>query len=115
MTGSLSPHTFILGAYDYTYNNYWSFEPSILVKYMQPNITQLDIGLKTEYNDRLWAGVNYRTNGDIATLFGYNIGDRFIIGYSYDIVNSNLNDYSSSTHEFLLGINFMSLSQDQLK
>ena len=70
MTGSLSPHVYILGAYQHTINDFWSVEPSVLVKYMDPTPTQFDIGLKTEYNDRLWAGLNYRSNGDMAALFG---------------------------------------------
>jgi len=114
MTGSLSPHVYVLGAYQHTINGFWNVEPSVLVKYMDPTPTQFDIGLKTEYNDRLWAGLNYRSNGDIAALFGYNIGERFIVGYSYDIVNADINDYSSSSHEFMIGINFVPVKEQQL-
>ena len=50
----------------------------------------------------------------MAALFGYNIGERFIVGYSYDIVNADINDYSSSSHEFMIGINFVPVKEQQI-
>ena len=39
----------------------------------------------------------------IAALLGYNINDRFNIGYSYGMPSSATSSYSGS-HEFLLGV-----------
>lgn len=113
-TGSLDPHIYILGGYNHKFNNYWSLEPSVLIKHVSPSPTQFDIGVKTEYSDKLWFGLNYRSNGDLAGLFGYNIGERFIVGYSYDIVNADINNYSSSSHEIMIGINFLPLEEIEI-
>ena len=113
-SGSLNPHFYLLGAYNYEINQFWQVDPNLLIKYVNPSQTQFDFGLKTLYDDRFWVGVNYRSNGDVATLFGYNIGERFNIGYSYDIVNADINDYSSSSHEFMIGINFVPLEEKEL-
>ena len=94
-------------------NAFWSLEPSLLLKTVVPT-TQLDAGIKAIYNDKLWGGLNYRDNGDIAALLGYSIQERFLIGYSYDIINSNLRDYSSGWHEFMLGTRFSPANESDI-
>ena len=111
--GSLARHYFVLGAYTHKLNAFWSLEPSLLFKTVAPT-TQLDVGLKAIYNEKLWGGLNYRDNGDMAALLGYSIQERFLIGYSYDIINSNLSGYSSGSHEFMLGIRFSPANESEI-
>ena len=66
------------------------------------------------YQNKLWLGTNYRTSGDIGVLLGYSIGNRYLIGYSYDMISSNLGDYTSGSHEFVLGIKFAPVSEEQI-
>ena len=42
----------------------------------------------------------------IAALLGYNINDRFNIGYSYGMPSSAASNYFSGSHEFMLGVRF---------
>jgi hypothetical protein len=42
----------------------------------------------------------------IAALLGYNINDRFNVGYSYGIPSSVTSNYYSGSHEFMLGVRF---------
>ena len=53
--------------------------------------------------------MNYKMNNDlssIAALLGYNINERFNIGYSYGIPSSSNSAYYSGSHEFMLGVRF---------
>ena len=104
--GSLNRHFFVLGAYRHKINTYWELEPSVLLKAVSPSPVQIDIGLKALYNNKLWFGTGYRNNGDIAALLGYEILERFVVGYSYDLPTSTISNYSSGSHEFMLGIKF---------
>jgi len=113
-TGSLSRHIYVLGSYRYSANEKWNIEPSLLLKSVAPLPAQLDFGVKVVYDKKLWFGGDYRTNGDIGALFGYSINDRYIIGYSYDILNAELSDYSTGSHEFMFAIRLMPLKEESI-
>ncbi len=100
--GSLARHIYVLGAYKHSFNPYWAVEPSILIKTVSGAPMQLDLGFKTTYSDNLWAGINYRNNGELSALVGYSIQERYIIGYSYDMMS-----LLGPSHEFMLGIRFL--------
>jgi hypothetical protein len=70
---------------------------------------QLDLGVKTTYNDNLWLGMNYRNNGELAALVGYSIQERYIIGYSYDMMS-----LLGPSHEFMLGIRFVEAEESEV-
>jgi type IX secretion system PorP/SprF family membrane protein len=104
--GKLSQHIYVLGAYKHDFNPSWSIEPSLLLKTVGAAPLQLDFGIKTSYNDKLWFGIDYRNNGEMAALLGYSIQDRYMIGYSYDIPSSDMSGYAGGSHEFMLGVKF---------
>ena len=107
--GSLERHIYVLGAYEHAFNPYWSVEPSVLIKTVSGAPMQLDLGIKTTYNDNLWVGMNYRNNGELAALVGYSIQERYIIGYSYDMMSA-----LGASHEFMLGIRFIALEESDI-
>ena len=84
-----------------------SLEPNIFVKAVEGAPTQVDFGVKTQYKDLVWFGTNYQVNNDLsslAILLGYNINNRFNIGYSYGLPTSSYSSYYSGSHEFMLGV-----------
>ena len=105
--GKLVRHYYILGAYKHQIDPFWSVEPSLLLKTAGSSPTQFDIGVKGTYDDKLWFGTGYRTNGDIACILGYTFNERYVLGYSYDISTGELGTVSDGSHEFMLGIRFM--------
>ena len=113
LDGSLSRHIYAMGLYHIRINNYWDIEPSMLFKYTSSE-SILDIGAKTIYKDNFWMGLDYRTNGDLSALFGVNLKDRYMIGYSYDILTSSLNEFSSGSHEFMFGLSFFPFTEKQI-
>jgi len=106
-TGSLSNHMYIMGSYKISANEEWNIEPAFLLQSVSPSPMQWDFGVKVIYDKKLWFGADYRSTGDIGALFGYSINDRYLIGYSYDVLNSELSDYSSGSHEFMLAIKLL--------
>ena len=107
--GRLARHIYVLGSYSYEINSGVSIEPSFFLKSVEGANTQIDFGIKSEYKSIIWLGMNYKMNNDlssISALLGYNINDRFNIGYSYGIPSSATSNYYSGSHEFMLGIKF---------
>ena len=113
LDANLARHINVMGLYNVELNYYWDIQPSILFKSVLDQ-SQLDIGLKTIYNDNLWVGMDYRNNGDISALLGFYIQDRYIVGYSYDIPNTEINSYTSGSHEFMFGITFRPSTEKQI-
>ena len=106
--GKLDRHYYIVGAYKHEINPFWSIEPTVLFK-SSSTTNQFDVGIRGIWDDKLWLGTSYRSNGDISAIAGYTISDRYTIGYSVDMLNK-----LGMSHEFVLGIKFLGLQQDQL-
>ena len=114
-SGNLSRHIYAMGAYTQKLNSKWEIEPSFLLKSVDPAPAQLDLGLRGIFDKKIWFGGNYRSTGDIGAIFGYSVNDRYMIGYSYDILNSELADYSSGSHEFMLAIKLRTTDPKSIK
>lgn len=113
MDGSLARHIYVMGMYNIEVDHYWDLQPSVLFKTVS-NQNQIDMGLKTIYSDKFWMGMDYRTNGDIVALLGFMIQDKFMIGYSYDVANSDMNIATTGSHEFMFGVTFRPSTQNQI-
>ena len=111
---NLERHFYVLGAYKHSFNPFWSIEPSLLLKSVKAAPLQADFGVKTTYDDRLWFGMDYRNNGEMAVLLGYSIKERYLIGYSYDIPSSDMSVSSSGSHEFMIGIRFLAANESEI-
>lgn len=103
----LSRHYFLMGGYKIKTSGLFTFDPSFLVKYVEPTPVQFELSARATYNKAIWLGGSYRMNDAIAVLVGYNYLDNISFGYSYDILTSGLNKYSSGSHEIMVGIRFM--------
>ena len=105
--GKLASHIYVLGSYTYDINSEISIEPSFFLRSVAGAKTQIDFGVKSEYKEMFWLGMNYKMNNyfsSIAALLGYNINDRFNIGYSYGMPSSATSNYNTGSHEFMLGV-----------
>ena len=105
--GKLASHIYVLGSYTYDINTEISIEPSFFLRAVAGANTQIDFGVKSEYKELFWLGMNYHMNNylsSVAVLLGYNINNRFNIGYSYGMPSSSTSNYYSGSHEFILGV-----------
>jgi type IX secretion system PorP/SprF family membrane protein len=82
------------------------FKPSFLLKYQKAAPLQADLNLHFLFNDILWLGVSYRTMDAVAIMLEVNVMRWMRIGYAYDITLSKLSNYSSGSHEIMIGIDF---------
>ena len=107
IASKLEDHYFINGAYRIRPTESIEIEPSFLVKVLKPVPTQLDIGLKVTYKQLLWIGGAFRSKDAYSAMLGLCIQKHITFAYAHDFTFSNLKNYSSGTHEILVGIKFI--------
>lgn len=97
-------HYYVTGGYRFLLSEDWKVEPSFMVKYVSPVPTKIDLTATVRYRDAFWLGASYRTNDAWCAMLGYWYKQSFQFGYSYDIITSNLRNYSTGTHEVMLAV-----------
>jgi len=98
-------HYYLMAGYDYAINADLSLQPNVLIK-SDIASTQVDINLIGMYKNTFWFGVSGRSEA-VAPMLGYrhelNSGQSAIrVGYSYDVTLTDINNYSSGSHEIML-------------
>ncbi|MCB0395902.1 MAG: type IX secretion system membrane protein PorP/SprF [Flavobacteriales bacterium] len=109
----MSGHKFIMAGYRFKVKQKLVVEPSILVRHVTPVPVQIDAGLTFDFMDRVKFGAQYRTDDAISVIVGYNFKRKMYFGYSYDFTTSELKNYSSGTHEILLGYRFVKYEEEE--
>jgi hypothetical protein len=66
---------------------------------------QTDINAKLYYSDEYWFGLSYRTNNTLVTMLGVSV-NMFYFGYAFDASLGAIRNYSSGSHELMLGLRF---------
>ncbi len=104
--GRLTGHYFLMGGYNYDINENFRLQPSVLIKYVNPVPPQAEVFLNATYKEMLSAALSYRTSDAIGLTLSYTHKNYLTLGYSYDVTTSDLGNYSSGSHEVMLGIRF---------
>ena len=78
----------------------------MMVKYVWPAPVQVDLNLRVMYSDFVWAGISYRNKDAINLVVEYLFDNTFEIGYAFDYTISEIKNYSSNSHEVIIGVRF---------
>jgi type IX secretion system PorP/SprF family membrane protein len=95
-----------MGGYRIPFGADLRLEPSVLLRYVDPVPSQADLTATLRYRDMVWVGATYRTQDAVCLTVGYWLKRTFQFGYSYDMTTSDLQRYSSGTHEVMLAVTF---------
>ncbi len=96
-------HYYLTGGYNFRLNDDFILQPSLLAKGTERSPAQLDVNAKAVYKNNYWLAVSYRTSQSAIAIIGIKY-KRYYIGYAFDYAFSNLSNYSTGSHEFMLGI-----------
>lgn len=103
---TLARHYYVMAGYNKMVGSDLELRPSILVK-TDASSTQLDANFSVMYKNMFWGGASYRVKDAIVPMLGYQkvmtSGSTFRIGYSYDLTTSKIKNYSSGSHELMVG------------
>ncbi len=98
-------HYYVTAGYAFQLGNPdWEIEPSVFVK-SDAASTQFDGNIRVIYQKMFWGGVTYRLTDAIAPIIGFQKSG-FKVGYSYDVTTSDIKNYSSGSHEIMIGYCF---------
>ena len=109
----LEPHFYGLVGYKFDLSEDFKIEPSLMVKYVTPAPVKIDGGVRLIYQEMIWIAGSFRSNDAITATLGYLYNDWLMVGYSYDFTTTRLKNYSSGTHEIMIGLRFKNVSKSQ--
>jgi type IX secretion system PorP/SprF family membrane protein len=105
-------HFYTFGSYNLEIGGRTELEPSLLFKISEQLKPQADIGISYIYDQRLWAGLTYRTGG----CFIMNMRFRYIpdhskwiqlfFGYAIDLTLNEIQSVTYGTHELTVALKF---------
>ena len=99
-------HYFGTVGYAYEINQDIVLRPSVLVKYVQNAPVEADFNLNVLLGQLIWVGGSYRTNDSFVGILELQLSKQWRLGYSYDFTFTDVKNYSSGSHEIMLGYDF---------
>jgi len=83
-------------------SNSVKFKPALLTKMVEGAPLQVDVSGNFMFYDKFMLGIAYRWSASMSAMAGFQITDGLYIGYGYDKETTNLDNYSSGSHEIFL-------------
>jgi type IX secretion system PorP/SprF family membrane protein len=99
-------HYYFSSGYVFPVSESIKLKPSVMVKAVSGAPLIADVTLQALFMDVFWLGFSYRTEDSFSGLATFQITPQLRFGYSYDYTTTELNNYSSGTHEINLGYDF---------
>lgn len=81
-------------------------KPSVLVKYVDNAPVEADFNINFLLANTVWIGGSYRTGDSFVGILELQLSKKLRLGYSYDFTFTDIKDYSSGSHEIMLGYDF---------
>lgn len=94
-------HYYLVGGYQFTFNENFDFQPSFLIE-SDGYANQLEANFNVIYNNKIWGGVSYRVGSAIIGMFGLELFEDVKVGYAYDFTTTALREYGSGSHELMI-------------
>ncbi|MEO0405646.1 MAG: type IX secretion system membrane protein PorP/SprF, partial [Bacteroidota bacterium] len=99
-------HAFLTGGMVFEVNNYTYFKPAFLVKAVNGAPVSFDLTANFMFYEKFWIGAMYRFQDAVGLLLQYEINNKLHVGYAYDYSITDLGDYTTGSHEIMLGLDF---------
>ena len=93
---------YLIAGYVFDINDYIKFKPALLTKMVKGAPLQVDVSSNFMFFDKLTLGVAYRWSASVSAMAGFQVSDGLYIGYGFDKETTNLQKYSSGSHEIFL-------------
>lgn len=102
---TIDRHYYTMLSYEKKLDDNWTVFPSMLLK-TTTNYNQIDANVNFKLKDKIWFGGSYRQDFGPTIYVGIDFGKLFSV-YSFDISTNEVSDYSSGSHEFTIGYDFI--------
>lgn len=109
----LSQHMVGSASYRYEFENSdFAVQPIIIYQSLPVIDNRIDMLLKGEYKERVWAQVGYQSTENLNFALGFDFGP-FGVGYSYEMNNSELSNVASNNNEIILRLRFVPIKEKE--
>jgi len=102
----LDRHLVLFGGLTLDAGDKLAVEPSFMLRAVTGAPIQIDFSSRLIYDKKYWFGLTYRTRAAWIAMIGFDISDHFVLGYGFDYSTTELQSFSSGTHEVILGWKF---------
>ena len=95
-------HYYLTGGYVFDLSEDVKLRPTTLLKYTDGAPLSVDISSTFIFNEKFYLGANYRIDDAVGAFVDFQVLPSFRIGYGYEYTLSDLQPYTSGSHEILL-------------
>jgi len=100
-------HFFAYAGYVFNINENVKLKPNVLLKYVGGAPAQIDLNANAMFYDRFGVGVSYRSLDALSVIGELQFPQTYFrVGYSYDLVHTDLFGQQFGTHELTLNYRF---------
>ncbi len=100
-------HFFAIGGALFGITPNWQIRPSAQLRMIQGSPISADLTATAIWNQRLWAGLNYRLEESASVFVQFKIIGELKLGYAFDLTTNRLNQRTAGSHEILLSYGFV--------
>ena len=101
-----TPHLFLSTGYNHSIGQTMSINTTLLLKKMSPAPLSTELSIVANFDENLFGGLVYRHKSAIGVTGGFNINDKFRLGYSVDFSINKVRYASNGGHELILRYRF---------
>lgn len=105
-------HIYLNGGYVFAWE-LLKLKPSTMVKWVTGLPLSVDVSLNLMYKDRLEFGIFYRNSDAVGGMFHLVVSQGLSLGYAYDYIVSDLNNFSTGSHEMFVRFQLKSKKEDE--
>ncbi len=88
-----------------------SVKPSVLGLVQMNNSLVMDYNVKAYFQNKVIAGLSYRSIESLVVLMGFNINETFTVNYSYEASVGQFRKFNDGSHELVLAARFRNLKK----
>ena len=104
--GKLYRHYNITANYKWMTGDYIYVIPNAMVRLIENSPAEFDMGVKLDYQDKMWWALNFRVNQFWSLQAGIKLFDRLRAAYSYDYYTTPIGVFSGGSGAHEIGLQF---------
>jgi len=104
-------HFFVIGGLIYDINESIKFKPAFLLKHVVGAPLVVDLSTNFMFYEKFRLGVSYRWDDSFSGLVGFQLSPGLLIGYSYDYTTTELQQFTTGSHEIMFRFELISLEK----
>lgn len=102
---------YAIAGYVFDISYYTKLKPAILGKFQKGAPASIDLSANFLFYDKFNLGLAYRLDAAVSGLIGFQVSNKFYIGYAYDFGTHELGNYHNGSHEMFLRMEFYNIRQ----